>query len=151
MTEATIQTREEDLRLLIEHAASSFSVRMRAGQELPREICEILDYIHEHLSDEMLSVKTIRRSCRIGNHNISSRFLLAVGVGIGDYIKDLRMEVAAYLLRRPDLPIYRIGSFLGFSHQESFTRTFRRHFGSSPSAYRNGLLSGNGNGGKGGS
>lgn len=121
--------------------ASQILVRPGPAQEsMARDLKEILDYIHAHLADESLSVKTVRRSCRIGNHNVSSRFQLAIGVSISDYIKTLRMEAASRLLERLDLPIYRVGSLVGFSHQESFTRTFRRHFGCTPSAYRRNLL-----------
>jgi AraC-like DNA-binding protein len=131
----------EDIDLGVERElADLMATRKIVDHSLPREVREILAYIHTHLSDETLSVKVIRRSCRIGNHNVSSRFRLALGVSIGDYIKKLRMEVATRLLRDERLEIYRIGSVVGYLHQESFTRTFRRYYGCSPSAYRQQLL-----------
>lgn len=114
-----------------------------SSRDLPRDVREVLDYIHAHLFDESLSVQTIRKACRIRNHNISSRFRMLLGTSIRDYIEALRMEAASRLLGHPELEIYLVGAAVGYAHQESFCRAFRRRFGCSPLGFREQLQAGN--------
>jgi AraC-like DNA-binding protein len=108
-------------------------------ERVPREIRKILDYANSHLFDEGLNVDAILRACRLRNHNISSRFKLVIGISIRDHIEGQRMEVASRLLGHPELEIYLISASLGYAHQESFSRAFRRRFGYTPSEYRSRL------------
>lgn len=60
-------------------------------------------------------------------------------VPIGTVISSLRAEVAAGLLRDPDLSIQQIANRLSFSDQSSFGKFFRKHSGMSPLKYRQSL------------
>lgn len=56
--------------------------------------------------------------------------------GFSDYLNRKRLECAASLLRKTDLPISAISEDCGFTTVQYFTRTFRRLMGISPGAYR---------------
>jgi AraC-like DNA-binding protein len=60
-------------------------------------------------------------------------------VSIGTVISSLRAEIAAGLLRDPDLSIQQIANRLSFSDQSSFGKFFRKHTGMSPLKYRQSL------------
>ena len=60
-------------------------------------------------------------------------------VPISTVISALRAEVAAGLLRDPDLSIQQIANRLSFSDQSSFGKFFRKHSGMSPLKYRQSL------------
>lgn len=60
-------------------------------------------------------------------------------VPIGTVISSLRAEIAAGLLRDPDLSIQQIANRLSFSDQSSFGKFFRKHTGMSPLKYRQSL------------
>jgi len=60
-------------------------------------------------------------------------------VPISTVISALRAEVAAGLLRNPDLSIQQIANRLSFSDQSSFGKFFRKHSGMSPLKYRQSL------------
>ena len=60
-------------------------------------------------------------------------------VSIGTVISSLRAEVAAGLLRDPDLSIQQIANRLSFSDQSSFGKFFKKHTGMSPLKYRQSL------------
>lgn len=60
-------------------------------------------------------------------------------VPIGTIISTLRAEVAAGLLRDPDMSIQQIAHRLSFSDQSSFGKFFKKHSGLSPLKYRQGL------------
>ena len=48
----------------------------------------------------------------------------------------MRIQQAKSLLADPGLSVTRIGLNLGFSETSSFTTTFRKHTGLTPTAYR---------------
>ena len=54
---------------------------------------------------------------------------------IGDYILDLRMRHAAYLLRNTYMNVNQAADYLGFSSTSYFSRVFKKYYGVSPSAY----------------
>lgn len=103
---------------------------------LPRDVREVLDYVHDHLFDPALNVTTVRAGCRLRDNNISTRFRMILGLGIREHIEHLRMLAADRLLRELDLEIYLVAMAVGYDHQETFCRAFHRHFGDSPSRSR---------------
>jgi AraC-like DNA-binding protein len=54
-------------------------------------------------------------------------------------LDEARCELACWFLRRPDIRLSEIAEQVGFSDQASFTRSFRRVQGCSPSQYRSDL------------
>jgi AraC-like DNA-binding protein len=110
--------------LEVENALWSRSIRM------------LLEYIHAHLFEPTLKVSAARRQCRAKNNNISTYFRQSLGMGMREYIELRRMQAATQLLAHEELEIFLIGLGVGYAHEESFARAFRRRFGCSPSEYR---------------
>ncbi|MEM9593290.1 MAG: helix-turn-helix transcriptional regulator [Acidobacteriota bacterium] len=106
------------------------------SERLPREAVRILECVHRDLFDPELNVAAVRRRCGLRNNNISTRFRQAVGVGLRDYIESIRIRAASFLLRYPDLEIHLIGKVVGYVHQETFCRAFRRCADCTPSQWR---------------
>ena len=103
---------------------------------LPRDVQAILEYIHQHLFEPNLTVIEARRQCGVKNNNITTYFRQLVGMGIREYIEHRRMQAAMQLLAHEELEIFFIGLGIGYSHEESFARAFRRRCGCTPSEYR---------------
>jgi AraC family transcriptional regulator of adaptative response / methylphosphotriester-DNA alkyltransferase methyltransferase len=53
-----------------------------------------------------------------------------------EHLAVVRMERGADLLRRDDLPVREISHRVGYSQPAQFAKAFRRHHGTSPTAYR---------------
>jgi len=110
-------------------------------QELPqasclqRDVAAVLEFIHTHLFESSLNVNTVKLGCRIKNNNISTRFRIGLGLGIREYIEKLRLYAALRLLQDRRFEIYLIAMAVGYEHQETFCRAFRRHFGYPPSGH----------------
>ena len=105
-------------------------------EELPWEMRQILEHVHENLFDAELNVSSVRRKCRLRNNNISTRFRCSVGLGLRDYIEAARMEAAGRVLRQRDLEIYLVAMAVGYDHCETFCRAFQRQKGCTPSEWR---------------
>lgn len=64
------------------------------------------------------------------------RRLRAAGTTFSALLDDVRRAEAGVLLARPDLQIQEVAERLGFAHQASFARAFRRWTGSNPRDWR---------------
>lgn len=121
----------------IDRQLAEFSAASRPdATTLSREVREILECVHLHLFDPGLNVKLVKERCGIRTNNISSRFRWALGIGLRDYIEARRMEAADHLLRTTDVGIFDLAMALGYEHETTFYRAFRRHFGCTPTTFR---------------
>lgn len=100
---------------------------------LPQDVAAVLEFIHTHVFESSLNVNAVKQGCRIKNNNISTRFRIALGLGIREYIETLRLYAASRLLQGQRFEGYLIAMAVGYEHQETFCRAFRRHFGYPPS------------------
>lgn len=107
---------------------------------LPKDIRLMLACIHEHLFEPALKVFEVRRRCGARNNNISTYFKQTIGMGIREYIEHQRIRAAMQLLTHTEMEIFLIGAGVGYTHEESFTRAFRRRLGCTPSEYRKEIL-----------
>lgn len=106
------------------------------NQDLPREVREVLNYIHRNLFDPDLNVQTIKSCCRLRDNNISCRFRFEMGITIKEYIESLRMEAARWLLERGCIGVFDVAQFVGYYHLQTFYRAFQRKFECTPATVR---------------
>lgn len=101
----------------------------------PCNVATLVDYLHEHLFDEELSVARAKEACNIRNNNISIRFKRVVGLSIREYVARKRIEAARVLLKRSHT-IANVAFSVGYGHAETFNRVYRRIQGHCPSESR---------------
>lgn len=87
---------------------------------------------------EALSVADMARSAGLSKAHFSREFSKTFGEPPHQYLLTRRLERAAALLRTTDWPVARICFAVGLESVGSFTTSFRRLFGQSPTAYRAG-------------
>jgi AraC-like DNA-binding protein len=85
---------------------------------------------------EPLDVRDIARAARLSPAHFSREFRRAFGEPPHQYLLTRRMERAAALLRGTDRTVAEVCVMVGLSSVGSFTSTFGRTFGLSPTAYR---------------
>lgn len=123
----------DDLEALLE----PFRHKVPATATLPQDVQTTLTFIHEHLFSPDLNVQQLKRRCRIGDNNITSRFRYNLGQTIRDYIEATRMDAAAHVLAHaPEVRIYDVAHAVGYEHSQTFYRAFARHFQCTPTDYR---------------
>src|SRR3954454_12324224 len=85
---------------------------------------------------EVLDVPTLARAARLSPAHFSREFRRAFGETPHQYLLTRRLERAAELLRATDRSVADICFTVGLSSVGSFTTSFGRAYGRSPTAYR---------------
>ena len=98
----------------------------------------VAQYIEEHLAEDP-SLTTLADVVRLSPYHFVRTFKQSFGLPPHRYMSRLRVEQAKALLANPAMSITQVGSNLGFNETSSFTTTFRKHTGLTPTAYRRGL------------
>lgn len=68
--------------------------------------------------------------------SFARRFRELVGQPMFEYLTRLRMQRARELLRETRLPLYEIAAQVGYESDLAFTKTFKKHTGTTPTRYR---------------
>jgi len=85
---------------------------------------------------EPLDVRVLARAARLSPAHFSREFRRAFGASPHQYLLNRRLERAASLLRTTDRTVSDICFTVGLRSVGSFTTSFGRMFGMSPTAYR---------------
>ena len=85
---------------------------------------------------ERINVADLAEAAHLSPAHFSREFRKAFGETPHQYLLTRRLERAAALLRTTDWPVSRVCLAVGIQSQASFTTSFGRHFGRTPTAYR---------------
>ena len=102
----------------------------------PRQ--RVIDFINEHLQDE-LSLVELSRIAKLSPHHFATAFKASTGLSPHRYVIERRINRASDLLRRDDKSISEIAYAVGFSSQSHLTANFRRTMGVTPRRFRQSL------------
>jgi AraC-like DNA-binding protein len=92
-----------------------------------------LSYIHENYSDPELSLSKVAKSVGVSERNISKFISEKYQCNFRTYINSIRIAEAERLLKNSDLSVSEIGYKVGFNDPSSFSKTFKKMTGYSPS------------------
>ena len=93
-------------------------------------------YIADHYNESKLSVDELCSHLGVGTSYFSSVFKKEMGVSFVTYLTDVRMTEAQRLLDTTDEKSYIIAGMVGYEEPNYFSYVFKKHFGISPSKYR---------------
>lgn len=82
------------------------------------------------------NVETLAALCALSRSVFAERFKRAYGLGPIDVLRRIRMQRAAELLTRTDLPVKRIAEMTGYRSRTYFSRAFRSEFGLTPTNFK---------------
>ena len=99
------------------------------------EVDPIILYLHTHYQ-EKVTIAELTRRFHTNRTTLSTRFRQVTGMTIISYLIQLRIKLAATMLRDTGLPVAEIHQRVGFNDDPHFRRTFRKYTGASPSEYR---------------
>jgi AraC-like DNA-binding protein len=97
----------------------------------------IVDHIQREFSDPSLNLASI--SVATGHKESSLYYLFTrhLRKSFSQYLEEFRLEKARdMLLNDENRPISSIASSVGYANPQTFRRAFKKHYGMTPSAYR---------------
>lgn len=103
---------------------------------IDKSIEKVLEYIDDNYLDS-ISLDKIAQDCFINKYHLSHLFSEQVGITVGQYILNKKLEFAKTLLRETKSPINIISIKCGFNDISYFARTFKKHIKCTPVQYRN--------------
>lgn len=120
------------------HQGRGAEVRHHKGVNaapLARHLLRARDLVDSRYA-EPLDLEALARAARVSPRHFSRSFRQTFGETPHQYLLTRRIERARYLLRTTDMQVGDVCLAVGFNSVGSFTTTFRRHLGVSPTEYR---------------
>ncbi len=119
------------IALLQRHMSAFATIRKESRFDL-----EAIDrYIEQHLSQK-ISVAQLAGSVFLGESQFHNLFKEQMGITPHQYVLGKRIDMAKQLIAQGNLSLGQVAELTGFSGQSTFTHTFSRIQGVSPSLYK---------------
>ena len=99
-------------------------------------LARVVEHVNEGLGKGEFSVEHLADAMHISVSTFRRRMLSATGDSPKTFILAIQMEKATELLTQTDLAIAEVAMHCGFADAGSFTRTFHRFYGLTPTRYR---------------
>lgn len=106
----------------------------RAGEQT-QLIRNVLQYLDEHIA-ETLSVESVAKAFGYSKSRFSHLFNDRLKCTLPAYVRQLRCQHAARLLKETDLSVLDIALRTGFDCPQTFYRAFKQCYGMTPMAYK---------------
>ncbi len=111
------------------------SLRRPVGTEYPRSICKAVKYI-ERYPESDLTVADIAHEAGVSKPYLFALFQKHLNSSPHKYLSTCRLNRAKTMLAGTPQSIKEIASICGFESIECFYRSFKKHSGITPAAYR---------------
>lgn len=95
----------------------------------------IIQLCNQNMSNTEFDVDQLCSEVGISRSQLHRKMKEMTGIGSGEFIRNLRLEQAARLLREGQLNVSEVAYAVGFVNLGHFSKIFRQHFGVSPSQY----------------
>ena len=106
------------------------------GQDEAELIGKLNSYVEEHMSDNTLNVADIAREAAMSRASLYSKVKAITGMGVAQYVEDLRIRRACHLLKETRKSVAEISEEVGFSSPNYFSMRFKQAVGISPLTFR---------------
>ncbi len=95
----------------------------------------VMKCINEHITEQDFNVERLAEEVGISRAQLHRKMKEITGVTTSDFIRNLRLEQGAKLLREGNVNVTQVAYAVGFNNQTHFSSVFKKHFGVSPTAY----------------
>ncbi|HHV10148.1 MAG TPA: helix-turn-helix transcriptional regulator [Clostridiales bacterium] len=97
----------------------------------------VLEFVNKNYTDVNLSSQSIADYMNMSGRYIMKKFKQCTGISLNEYILDIRMKQAVYLLTHSDLPINKVAENIGIENENYFYRLFKKVYGCTPRNFCN--------------
>ena len=97
----------------------------------------IMKAVNKNLSDSDFNVEMLTTEVGISRAQLHRKMKELTGLSTSEFIRNIRLEQAARLLKEQKINVTQVAYTVGFSNLAHFSTLFRKHFGVAPSEYAN--------------
>ena len=108
-------------------------------KEKQQFIDKLTQLIEKNIDKSNYSVDNLCQEIGIGRSRLYAQMKSTTEVSLGDFIREIRLQKAAELLRTTSLSISEVSFQVGIDNPSFFSRSFKERFGIPPSEYINQL------------
>jgi transcriptional regulator GlxA family with amidase domain len=92
-------------------------------------------YVEKNLQDENMDIEKLASHLNLSQSTLYRKLKTLTGKSASDFIRTIRLEYAARILKDGSHSIEEVSGLAGFNSHSYFSRSFREHFGKTPSDY----------------
>lgn len=128
----------KSLQALYSHNPS-VDIQMIAINEIDRQLLEkATQTVEDNFKNPDFNIDKFAKEMCLGRTNLFQKIKGITGQTPNDFILNIRLKKSLVLLKEHrDMPIYQIADMVGFDEHTYFMKCFKKHFGKTPSQYRN--------------
>lgn len=141
-----IYTLRAKIRQMMERLAEHIR-EMRDRRTLHLDAPEVIDedarmmnmlseYMNEHISNSELKIDELADAVHMGRSAFQHKIKKLTGKTPLEFVRDIRMDRAVYLLEHSSDTVNQIAYAVGFSDPKYFSKVFKKQTGKTPSEYR---------------
>ena len=109
--------------------------KIRHQQKYTKPVQAMVDYIELHIEEE-IRLEEISKELGYTDYYLTRKFKNEVGVSLKQYIRNNRLERAAFLIRAPGASVKEVSERLHFASESYFIDCFRKRYEMTPRAYQ---------------
>ena len=106
---------------------------VKGNDELLME--RVMKSINKNISNSDFNVDMLTQEVGISRAQLHRKMKEITGLSTSEFIRNIRLEQAARLLREQKINVTQVAYTVGFSNLAHFSTIFRKHFGVAPSEY----------------
>ena len=114
-----------------EHSVVSVQVEGNDDMLMKR----VMKAVNECYTDPDFNVEALSQKVGVSRAQLHRRIKEITGLTTSDFLRNIRMEQAARLLKEGKINITQVAYSVGYNNQTHFSTVFKAHFGMSPTEY----------------
>lgn len=114
--------------------ANGFSVNMSDTPD-QKLLTNAIYFVEKNITDEQLSIDILASHLKISRTTLHRKLKVLTNKTTSDFIRTIRLEYAARLLKEGRYNVDEVSLMSGFNSHSYLTRTFKEHFGKTPSDF----------------
>lgn len=97
-----------------------------------------IKYIEENYYSNELNINDVSDKLEVTSSYLSKLLKKETGLSFIEYLTNIRIKKAMYIMEDPTIKIYDVAELVGYSNQHYFCRAFKKVVGFSPTKYKRG-------------
>lgn len=95
----------------------------------------IMKSVNTHMQDPEYDVEALAQDIGVSRSQLHRKMKEMTGISTGQFLRNLRMEQAARILREGKIDVSQVAYSVGFTDANYFSTHFKKHFGVPPTEY----------------